>query len=168
MRDRQERGIRPVSIVWLVALVWAIGGAVALHFVVHAIRPGEPVPVRTLAGVERLTALHFPQGTVLIDAAYNGGDLYPRMLAVLHMPRESVADFVKAAPFSGQTSETERTVTNEHARLVSGAINGWNPDGARQFAAATIRHPDRSHYIEVLADLEGQEPSIVYLVWTIP
>ncbi len=168
MRDRQERGIRPVSIVWLVALVWAIGGVVALHFMVHAIRPGESVPVGTLAGVERLTALHFPQGTVLIDAAYNGGQLYPRMLAVLRMPRESVEDFFEAAPFSGQTSATERAVTNEHARLVAGAISGWHPDGARQFTAATICHPDTSHCIEVLADLEGQEPSVVYLVWTIP
>jgi hypothetical protein len=165
-KPQPERKRLPVA--WLVGLVTCLALTAGLRTFSTAYPLVEkPCPIASLRGVERMSGVHFPAGTVLIDATgYSGWKGYLR--AVVRMPTGRVDGFLTRKPFSGEVSRTDRPRWFPWEDMGFRMPRSWAPEKAQNFLAASGGGGTGSDTVDVLAlaDMSDGDTATVCLEWT--
>ena len=166
-RRKPDEVSRALAWAWFGASVAIAVCAPVLYGVDLRYLKGDTYPIASLRGVEGITRLQFPDGTQLVEArgsnAMNAG-----VRAVLLLPKDSVREFLGAAPFVSGVSTSQRPTFA--GWLFERSPARWRPDVAEQYLAATDTRPpyEGSYHAAAVADVGDPVVATVYLQWTRP
>lgn len=157
---RRQRAILGI---WVTLVTFGAIGTVALCVMLSRIGCGGTVGVGSVRGIEQRTELHFPPGTVLVEAKYNSVVMSAGLTAKLQMPRDRLDAFLRGPPFLGRTTRSERVLDDRYGDACS--IKSWRPDAAKDFIAASALYRHNSYSVWILADIDDPQTAIIYLHW---
>jgi hypothetical protein len=116
-----------------------------------------------LAELERVTQVHFPPGTRILEGVMHDNHGRRRVLAKLILPASALRSLLGSVPEPKSVSIVDRgRITNS----IASRYGWWDPDSLRHYVAVESDDSSRISTLQCLIGFNNAKYATAYVCWT--